>query len=424
MRILPQPDFPRRCPDCGQAMTFERILWQGIHVCSIDYCPLCDAQYATDAPMGQAAFTPYQIHLSRGTVHGPADAKGWFGEPLAKALMQPSDAIPGLHQEGKPGGKRQARVLLCIDYIYGHALLKVLNATAALKARAENEALIIIVQPALRWLVPSTADAVWTVNLPFGEAAQHYYPALSTALNEALGSFEKVHLCPAWSHPGTVAIEPFTGTTPHDLDAVDYRVTYIWRGRRGWADRKVVRWAGDKLGLRTLAPKAERARVVQLFKTMRATIPKVRFTVAGFGKEDSFPTWIDDQRMDNSSAETERRTCQIYAESRLVIGPHGSNMLLPSAHAGMTLTLMPPERWGNLAQDTIMHGPDLNDPRLVAWRYRYMPDETPPETIASIATTMILGYPVALVQFQAAERHAQGLSVLTDGDCGKRQITT
>jgi len=46
---------------------------------------------------------------------------------------------------------------------------------------------------------------------------------------------------------------------------------------------------------------------------------------------------------------------------------HGSNMLLPSAHAGMTIDLMPDDRWGNFAQDISYQEDDV---RMGSYRYR------------------------------------------------------
>jgi len=62
-------------------------------------------------------------------------------------------------------------------------------------------------------------------------------------------------------------------------------------------------------------------------------------------------------------------------------------MLLPSAHGGMTLDLMPKERWGNFAQDILYQE---NDSRLAAFKYRYLPLNTRIVDLAYIASNMIL----------------------------------
>jgi hypothetical protein len=82
----------------------------------------------------------------------------------------------------------------------------------------------------------------------------------------------------------------------------------------------------------------------------------------------------------------EQDICQVYADSRLVIGVHGSNMLLPSGHAGMTIDLID-ERWGNFAQDIIYQE---SNQKMATFRYRFLPYETNIDTLAFIAAVMVL----------------------------------
>jgi hypothetical protein len=71
-----------------------------------------------------------------------------------------------------------------------------------------------------------------------------------------------------------------------------------------------------------------------------------------------------------------------------VIGIHGSNMLLPSAHAGMTIDLMPKDRWGNYAQDILFHE---TDHRLTAYKYRFVPMESSVTLVADMAAAQLKG---------------------------------
>ena len=90
-------------------------------------------------------------------------------------------------------------------------------------------------------------------------------------------------------------------------------------------------------------------------------------------------------------------SCQVYAESRLVIGVHGSNMLLPSGHAGMTLDLMPDDRWGNFGQDISDQEEDV---RLSSFRYRFLPISSDIPVIARWAAAQIAGYDFFRKQMQ------------------------
>lgn len=128
--------------------------------------------------------------------------------------------------------------------------------------------------------------------------------------------------------------------------------------------------------------------IVNLFSQLKEKFPSVQYTVAGFGTTTSFPSWIDDQRVNTLSIDVEKRLCRIYSESRIVIGVHGSNMLLPSGHAGMTIDLMPKERWGNFAQDIIFQE---ENHRMSSFRYRFLPISTPIGVLVHSIATQIVG---------------------------------
>lgn len=138
-----------------------------------------------------------------------------------------------------------------------------------------------------------------------------------------------------------------------------------------------------------IALKLQNERVQKLFLKIRSKVPLAKFAIAGLGRKTQFPDWIEDLRVNKFNSDTERQMCQVYSQSRLVIGVHGSNMLLPSGHAGMTLDLMPEDRWGNVAQDILYQE---TEPRLAAFRYRYVSLQTPLDEIGAIASSMLLHY--------------------------------
>ena len=74
----------------------------------------------------------------------------------------------------------------------------------------------------------------------------------------------------------------------------------------------------------------------------RRGIASLDFAVAGLGTPEGLPNKILDLRF--SEVTVERALCDRYAQSHVVVGVHGSHMLLPSAHAGAVIELMPEER--------------------------------------------------------------------------------
>jgi hypothetical protein len=155
-------------------------------------------------------------------------------------------------------------------------------------------------------------------------------------------------------------------------------VTFIWRGDRLWGEAetpgRLSHWA-DKLrvrmGLSGPVPYREQTqRVAQLATYLREAFPKLDFALVGLGMPGDMPDWIKDLRTATINTMTEKAWCDRYSLSHVVIGVHGSNMLLPSAHAGAVVELMPSERWENMIQDLLM--PDL-DCREAIFRYRIIP---------------------------------------------------
>ena len=291
-------------------------------------------------------------------------------------------------------------VLNCLDFLYGHCLLKLLNAPRHLEDPAWG--LVVIVPRYLAWMVPDGVAEVWIVDFPPGRAQRHY-PDLHRRISTELERFAEVRLSRAYSHPAGWDPLAFTRVPRHDFAAKNYRITFVWRSDRlwqgDWSLSAFVGNAGFTAGmLRTL----QRNKVVRVLERLRGDLPEARLTVAGIGRDGSFPSWVDDRRIDRpGDPDSERELCRTYSESRLLIGVHGSNMLLASGHAGMCIDLMPESRWPNIAQDVLFAGGSEADadPRLNAFRRRFLPIGTAPLLVAQIAAGMIRKHEHALRRF-------------------------
>ena len=83
--------------------------------------------------------------------------------------------------------------------------------------------------------------------------------------------------------------------------------------------------------------------------------------------------------------------------SHIVIGVHGSNMLLPSAHAGAVIELLPEDRSANLAQDIIPAGDQTM--RETMFRYRFMPLSSQPGQVADTVGILLEKLPQVRLHF-------------------------
>ena len=100
------------------------------------------------------------------------------------------------------------------------------------------------------------------------------------------------------------------------------------------------------------------------------------------------PSFAEDKRIVSFNEENERSLCRVYSESILVIGVHGSAMLLPSAHAGMAISMMPSRRWGNFAEDVLFREKDV---RMASFQRRIIPLNLSICDVRDIAVDMISG---------------------------------
>ncbi|MEE9118607.1 MAG: hypothetical protein V3U02_08445 [Calditrichia bacterium] len=387
IQIKPNIQHKSNCPHCGTQLVSEKVLWQGIHVCVVSNCPGCSAEIIEDLKIGHAIFYPYQVDLENNKLFGTESARAWFGVSLLNSLKYPKNEPDIEFKVEKFFNSKNVVILNCIDFLYGHSLLKLLNADSYLKGNPEFD-LVVIVPKFLRWMVPQGVAEIWTVNIPISKE-RNYYPEIDRQIKRECERFDTIYVSLAHSHPKYFNITRFTGIERHDFSRKDFRVTFIWREDRLW-------WRYDFLfqiarKLKFLSPLLiwQNLKVRRLFSLLRRDFPQAVFTVAGLGRSTRFPKWIDDHRVERFTDELERKACKIYSESRLVIGIHGSNMLLPSGHAGLTMDLMPDERWGNYAQDVLYQE---DDNRLSSFKYRYLPLSIMTSLLYKILSFQLKGY--------------------------------
>jgi hypothetical protein len=322
------------------------------------------------------------IDKKTGDVHDPYQVR-WFAKLLQRSYKNRVDEpLDFVAEEFR--SLQNPLLLNCLDALYGHCLLKLLNAQYYLDQRPDVD-LIVLVPKFLRWMVPDGVAAIWTVDLPLSRGNE-WNDWLAAELGRRLKSFDHCWLSVAYSHPhpNDFAIERFTRVQPFPVEQWYERletptVTFIWRGDRlwgetgnagrltCWVDQLRTRMGGSSL---SAAHREQTKRIVMFATYLREAFPKLDFAVVGLGTPGNMPDWIEDQRTTEANATVEKAWCERYALSHVVVGIHGSSMLLPSAHAGATVELIPLERWGNIIQDLLMS--DL-DGRETLFRYRITP---------------------------------------------------
>jgi hypothetical protein len=346
------------------------------------------AEIINELPIGHSIFDPYQVDLKSKKIFGKESKMNWVGKPLLDSLLNP--CFEQLNIEKEVFTKTEKVIILnCIDFLYGHTLLKLLNAQKHLE-EDKTYGLIVIIPKFLRWLVSDGVAEIWTVDISL-KGGQIYWKELENFIRKEIKRFDIVYLSPAWSHPRKFNIEKFTRVSPYVLTKQrdDINITFIWREDRVLCNEflfKILR----KLKMPFVYLAHQNRKIIGIFKSIKKNYPQANFFVAGLGKKTSFPKWISDCRVDKYTIQNERDACELYAKSNIVIGVHGSNMLLPSAHALMTLDLMPFDRSGNITQDILFQEDDVP---FASFRYRYLPLETSKTRISHEVSSMLHSYP-------------------------------
>ncbi|WP_378953178.1 hypothetical protein [Pelosinus sp. sgz500959] len=387
IQIKPRIEHQGTCPGCGQEINPFRVLWQGQHTCGVFKCPSCQTLFLEDFRMMFSIDAPFQVNLLTGDLiqlYGKTDYVGWFGRPLRQSLASPQDYPNLAIKVEKIKDHQEVVILNCLDFLYGHCLIKLLDLEYYLNQQT-SLGIIIIIPDILRWLVPDSVAEIWTVNIPLGKML-NFYPELDQRINRECERFDLVYVSKGVHQPPFCNITRYTRAPQYNFEKQDFRITFIWRSDRVWSPQKVYLYHGISPEIRLYSLEQQQKNICQLFEQLRIHFPHAIFTVAGLGRETAFPCWIDDCRVEKYTEDLERSMCQIYGESHLVIGVHGSNMLLPSAHAGLTIDLLPDDRWGNLADDIIYQDIPINK---IVHKYIHLPLAIDIHLLTKIAAVVI-----------------------------------
>jgi hypothetical protein len=393
IEVHPNISYKVSCKNCNSELLNNTVYWQGVNICVESHCPTCKEDFLSNLPIGQGKLELFTLQKSDKKLFGNSRSK-WLVDTFTNIVEHPiSDPIK-FEVEIREKDKKEAIILNTIDNCYGHSLLFFLNLQNIIKNRGDK-GVIVIIQPFLKWLLPTEGvTEVWTAHLSFNQIRE-YHSDLTRNINEQTGRFDKVYLSHAPLCPKDVDIEKFSKIKPYNFDQKDTdkrkpRVTFIWREdvNRFWFKSYWFYGGLRKLGIAKVILPFHYLRILFFLYLLKYKLKNENYQIslAGLGQFGWFPDFVDDQRVEKFNKETEIATTKIYAESVLVSGVHGSSMILPSAHAGMTVSIMPIKRWGNFIEDLLFNETDV---RLASFQRRVIPMNTTIMETADICVNMI-----------------------------------
>lgn len=399
IEIKPATENFFHCPECsaGEPSVIE-VQVHSIYTLGECKCNHCKLEFYQTLSVGHGVNDYVSIRKGDGKVYAGIDPDFWLIDVLKKARAGARTKAVTVrkivHEK-----RSEVVVLNTLDYLYGHVLLKLYNYQHHLRNNPDI-GLIVIVPKAFEWLVPAEASEAWIVDLSLGELA-YEHKSLTEFFSDEFKRFDRVWFSTAWSHPDFTKIDmkQMTGIAPFNLDFYTSEiptVTFVLRDDRWWLKSPVGYWL-YRLGRRFpklrdkfygMVSAQQNELVRKTIIEIKKTLPDARFFVTGIGQNTGFGRLASDSRSTKVDEEKELEWCRIYSHSHVVIGFHGSNMLLPTAFSAGCVEILPEDRYGNMLQDISVR---YND-RRQSFFYRFADQYSRPATVAAKAVAMIRDY--------------------------------
>lgn len=396
--LNPKPDVTIHCSQCNVETESQEFLITGIHNVVYGKCNSCNKGYYKQMPVNAGLFYPGIIEESSGRRTDDLPYDNWFLKGYVDAFAKrKDDKISLTIEKHRPLKRKKTAILNCIDHCYGHCLFELFNASWYLQQ--EDIDLIILVQKNLRWLVPDGTAETWVADISFGNA-HYWYDDLARQVKELTKDIPGLYICRSFvqTDDHDYAIEDYSGVKPFPLEQWNQRlekptVTFVWRSDRFW--RKILPGVIDNRFTRKICSRLiEYIRnryhlkwVLRFAKELKQQVPGLDFAIAGMDSRDAvLPSWIKDFRFEKHTDEDAIDNCKRYAESHLVIGCNGSSLILPSAHAGACIDIVPGDMWAVSAGSFSFRNTSIGDTHF---RYVLLPPEITIRRLAGITVSIL-----------------------------------
>ena len=398
------------CPKCSSTkVNVGDFYFQGIHTLADCVCGSCNYEFITDFPISHALYHPISIGKKDFQLFDEHKVK-WFSQPLLDSFKHKNNS--DLVIEKKIFNQKKEVILLnCLDNLYGHVILKLFNSTAYLKQFPEY-GLIILLPKSFEWLLPTGISEAWLVDIKLSET-KNWYLKLDEFVKTEIKRFTKVHLSLAFSHPdfSKINIEDYTKVNKFNVKTYldnTPQLTFVWREDRFWLTNIFSSFLFDLAEniselsfFKKWLTLRQKNKVNKLYEELKKEIPNIIFNVVGVGKSFKFQDGINDCRQTKIDKDTEMKWCKIYSESHIVIGVHGSNMILPTALSAGFIELLPQKRFGNILEDIASD----KSGRIGMFLSRFVDDKISPKSLAKLAASMFLVFP--FIELTMSEKYLQ-----------------
>jgi len=387
----------KNCPSCHQEdITSNNYLFQGIHVLGLFTCRPCGFEFMRTLPIGHAMECPVTISLGDKKVVNLNPANEWLALPLQESLLPQNKLQVEVRIKQQNPIKGDPILVNCLDSCFGHLFAKIWNVQALVNRQAQNE--VIVLLPAnFSWIVPEEVSEIWMVDIPI-TSVNNYLDGLDAWVKKQLKRFEKVNLSQAFihlDHHKYVNIEKLLGQKRFDLNQfldLPVQITFILREDRFWHGSRIMDILfrlSVKFNLRQLLKglflRRQKYLIHKTARKIQNSLTHVQFNATGLGKSIPLGKQIKDLRVAQINFETESIWNRVYSQSHIVIGVHGSHMLLPTSLAAGFINLLPRYKIDHIVEDTLL--PYSN--RMLQFMGRFLDESSSSFLIATHAVSIV-----------------------------------
>jgi hypothetical protein len=385
------------CPECATDLELGDVHFAGMPIFVESRCPECGRRFYVDWPAGHALLHPVAIDCETGVVY--AQGAEWYARHAATCFRSqgdPASAEIAIRGECRAGGT--AVLVDCIDYLYGHVLLKLLSAPRHIRDQPDED-VVVIVPKLLAWLVPPGVVAI-EVDLPLSHGVE-WVAGLDAAVKDLLRSCAAIRISAAISQPdptmdelALLGLDPAPWNTTA-RDDTSLQIGFILRDDRLWSGRsslplRVARLLLPHRIIQRLQLRRQARNYAMLARRIHARYPQARLIALGIGQPGGLPGAVEDLRTPGPIPESE--WLEEYRRCRVIVGVHGSALLLPSLLAGAVVDLVPDWKLdGAFGTDLIIPRGTVPDPKLYLFRYRMLPETSSPDAVAAHVLSILDG---------------------------------
>ncbi len=379
------PNF--QCPKCDSEHLIKLgDLFQGIHWLAECRCKHCKAEFWHTYPIGHARHLPVGFSKD-GQRRQLLPGSEWMTNPLIDSVLTHPPIEAQVTREVKKKHKRIV-IINCLDDCYGHVLWKIFNTQHYWQY--PEMGVVLLIPQGFEWLIPKGVAEVWTVQAPLKAMSQLIGP-LDTCIKEWLADFKKVYISElpyTYHHTHLMDFEPFFKLKKLPLSRLSthpLRVTFLLREDRFWLNNTAMNTAylaSRKFGMSKYLVNMFLKRQVSLVQRTAKLIKKQQpatFQVIGIGKSIILGEELIDLRQVSMDESKERDWLEAYQHSHLVIGIHGSHMMIPTAMAASFINLVPEFKTNQIGQDVLAVFP-AETGKLLG---HYLPEQSSPEQVAA-----------------------------------------